>query len=62
MAKKTKQNTITLNEFLCSHSGTKRNLDKVIYQWYIRKYNSYEKRTIEEWSEIIDKFFKETEK
>jgi len=48
----------SINEFLSTHSR-QRHLDGVFKGWFSRIDSSNPKKTIEEWSKILDQFYKE---
>lgn len=52
---------ISLNEFLSKYNG-QRILDNIIRKWYFKKDGSNPKKTIVEWSELINEFHNETER
>lgn len=49
---------ITMNEYLSNYS-TKRGLDVVFIKWFRKKDPTNPKKSIQEWSELIDKFLNE---
>jgi hypothetical protein len=51
-------NTVKINEFLSSHSR-KRNLDEAFKNWFARQDSSNPEKSVAEWQELLNKFFKE---
>ena len=52
---------ISLNEFLSKYNG-QRVLDKVIRKWYLKKDPYNTKRSINDWSNLIQEFHNEIDK
>lgn len=56
-----KEDVMSLNEFLSKHNG-QRVLDKIIRGWYFKKDSSNPKKTVHEWSKLLNEFHNETER
>lgn len=56
-----KNSKITLNEYLSEYSK-KRNMDKIIKNWYQNKEKMNVSKSKNEWDQIVEEFYNETDK